>query len=787
MTLPIPSSDSVLNIYLALTRYPILAGRIRARMRAELFGRGIIQLEAFETEVREKAIESQAREGFNEPFSQESFEVWETRCERIRDSLTDFYFAYNLPYEELETIVSETVGARGQPLNMVSFNPELAPQAMLFEQAEMIEHLPSEKSKHLQPRLEEIKVVLIRTMISDHLAYVNIARKWFTVGDLKDIHRRKIGYGKIGGKAAGMMLAYRILQEVAPPSIKTAFQIPVSYFLASDVFYTFMAANGLTHWSDQKYKSEAQIDAEYPVIQDEFLSGKFPRDILERLRAILEEAGHQPLIVRSSSLLEDNLGASFAGKYDSFFCPNQGTPEENLVALTQAIARVYASGFNPTVLLYRYHKGLINYDERIAVLIQFVQGEQAGRYFMPHAAGVAFSRNLYRWSPHIRREDGFARMVWGLGTRAVERVDNDHARLVALSHPLLHPAAASKMIRRYSQQFVDLIDLQENTFKTLPVDAVFDPHDAPLRYIAQVDEGDTLTTILTSMVDVKQLVITFDELLRRTPFAETLRAALKVLEEQYGVAVDTEFTAQIVNPDTAQPSVKISLLQCRTQSRISENAQAHIPDNLPQKDIVLSTRRMVPHGVVKGIRYVLFVTPEGYFKIPSPEQRIKLERAIGQLNVALKDEVFICIGPGRWGTSTPDLGVHVTYGDIYNTRALVELSGQNVGTSPEPSFGTHFFQDLMEARIYPLAISLDDLDAVFDRDFFYASPNRVRDWIALDDSLLDPSTPKLPGQAGSGQAALRLIAVDDVRPSHHLNLIMDDDQGRAVAFLERDG
>ncbi len=771
MSLPIPSSDRVLNIYLALTRYPILASRIRARMRAELFGHGIILPDAFEIEVREKALESQVREGLHDPFAEESFEIWEARCERIRDSLTDFYFAYNLPYEEFEAIVRETVGEQGQPLNMVSFNPELAPQDMLFEQAEMIERLPSEKSKHLLPRLEEIKVVLIRTMISDHLAYINIARKWFTVDDLKEIHRRKIGYGKIGGKSAGMMLAYRIIKDVAPPAVKTAFQIPVSYFLASDVFYTFMAANGLIHWGDQKYKSEAQIISEYPVIQDEFVNGKFPRDILERLRMILDEAGRQPLIVRSSSLLEDNLGTSFAGKYDSFFCPNQGTPDENLVALTEAIARVYASGLNPDALFYRHLKGLIDYDERIAVLIQFVQGEQYGRYFLPHGSGVAFSRNLYRWSPQIRREDGFLRLVWGLGTRAVERVGNDHARLVALSHPLLHPAAASKMIRRYSQQFVDLIDTEENVFKSLPVGEVLNPRYAPLRYITQVDEGDYLTAIRTSMVDVNQLVVTFDELLRRTPFAEYMRTALKLLEEQYHFPVDTEFTVQVVNPDTAQPSVKISLLQCRTQSRISDDEQAHIPDELPQKNIVLSTRRMIPHGVVKGIRYVLFVTPEGYFNIPSQAERTKLERAIGQLNIALKDECFICVGPGRWGTSTADLGVHVTYGDIYNTRALIELSGQNVGTSPEPSFGTHFFQDLMEARIYPLAVFLDDPDVIFERDFFYSTPNHVNDWVSLDDALLE---------------SLRLIAVDDYRPGHHLALIMDDDQSQAVGFLESD-
>ena len=119
-------------------------------------------------------------------------------------------------------------------------------------------------------------MVLIRTMISDQLAYLNIARKWFTVADLKEIYQRKIGYGKIGGKSAGMMLAYRILKEAAPPEVREAVRIPVSYFLASDLFYVFMANNGLVHWSDQKYKPEAQMRSEYPRIVRDFVNGEIP-------------------------------------------------------------------------------------------------------------------------------------------------------------------------------------------------------------------------------------------------------------------------------------------------------------------------------------------------------------------------------------------------------------------------------------------------------------------------------------------------------------------------------
>jgi phosphoenolpyruvate synthase/pyruvate phosphate dikinase len=129
----------------------------------------------------------------------------------------------------------------------------------------------------------------------------------------------------------------------------------------------------------------------------------------------LEKIGPQPLIVRSSSLLEDNFGTSFAGKYESHFCPNQGTIKENLQDLTHAIQKVYASIFNPDALLYRRSRELQDYDERMAILLQVVQGEKFSRYFMPHAAGVAFSQNFYRWSPQIRQEDGFFALGLGIG------------------------------------------------------------------------------------------------------------------------------------------------------------------------------------------------------------------------------------------------------------------------------------------------------------------------------------------------------------------------------------
>lgn len=774
MTLPPPSGERTLNIYLSLAQYPILSTRIRARMRRELFARGVIDPQSFEAEVRDKAIRSQALEGLQNPFTEEPADVWEQRLTRVRDYLTDFYFAYNLPYELFEQIIREVLSERGAHEDLlISFNPELAPQSMLFDQAMAIEKLPPEERAQAEARLQEIKVVLIRTLISDQLAYVNIAKDWFTFADLAQIRDRKIGPGKIGGKSAGILLAARILMEAGDDGIRDCLNIPESYYIGADLTYDFMSLNGLMHWADQKYKSEEQIRAEYPILQGSFLDGHLPADIIEALHGLLDQIGRKPIIVRSSSLLEDNFGTSFAGKYESYFCPNQGSLEENLRDLTRSIIRIYASIFNPDALLYRRAKGLQDYDERMAILIQVVQGERYGKYHLPHAAGVAFSRNLYRWSPQIHREDGFLRLVWGLGTRAVERVGNDYPRLVALSHPLLHPAASAKEIRHYSQKYVDLINLEKNKFESLPVEEVLNSHYPPLRYLVQHDQGGYLTPLRSTIFEggTQQLVLTFDGLLRRTPFATLMRHMLQLLEQSYRSPVDTEFTVQVINPLDLQPEVKITLLQCRPQSHIKE-MDVHLPKNIADEDVIFSTQRMAPRGRISGVQYVLFVTPEGYFNLPTPAARAALVQEISRLNKILAGKSFICVGPGRWGTSNPDLGIHIGYGDIYNTRALIELAGKGIGSAPEASFGTHFFQDLVESEIFPLAIYLEDEDVVFNHEFFYNTPNVIAEFDPDYADLCD---------------CLRLIRVSDFRGRHHLELIMDnEDDGRTVAFLSPD-
>jgi hypothetical protein len=356
-----------------------------------------------------------------------------------------------------------------------------------------------------------------------------------------------------------------------------------------------------------------------------------------------------------------------------------------------------------------------------------------------------------------------------MGTRAVDMVADDYPRLVALSHPRLQSSSDVRTTKRYSQQNVDVIDLEKNAFTTIPVHDLIHADYDPVRYIAQVEEDGYLAAIRSRIADSKKMVVTFDGLLSRTAFAANIRQALKLLETHYDSPVDTEFTIQILNPEEQRPQVRITLLQCRPQSHIQESNDVQIPFDLQNENIIFSTQRMVPQGAVQNIRYILFVPSEGYFSLTSQAERTQLERSIGQLNAALKGETFIAVGPGRWGTSTPDLGVHVSYSDIYNSRSLVELAGEAIGASPEPSFGTHFFQDLMEANIYPIAVFLDDEGTIFNGDFFYTTPNRLEEFISVDNPRI--------------LASLRLIAVDDYRPYHHMDLIMDANKSRAVAFL----
>lgn len=769
-------NSKILNLTLTLSNYPILGKKIRNQMRQELFVKGIIAPNVLEEEVEKKAVVSQRLEGLTDPLNQEPDEIWQKRLARIRDYLTDFYFAYNLPYSRFEEIVETAVNENrvGQPRKVVlTFNPELAPWDMLFAQAEKYATYPPELLEEVKHHLREIIVVLLKGLVSDQLAFIHVARNFIDIFDLKDIKARRIGRGKIGGKSAGMMLAYKILCQPEAGdelNLNEYVYVPETYFIGSDVYYDFKAINNYEKFSSQKYLTREEIEREFPRIRQAYEAGRFSDDVTDKLRQLLDRIGPSPIIVRSSSLLEDNFGSAFAGKYDSFFLPNQQTPEENLAALIKAITRIYASVLSPDALFYRQIQGLDDYDERMAVLIQKVQGEQHGRYFFPYIAGVAFSRNPFIWNKRLKREQGFLRIVTGLGTRAVDRVDKDYPRMVAMSHPQLRPLKGPAEIRRYSQHYMDLIDLETNSLESMPVSEVLSSDFPGIQYLASIDEGDFIKPIysLGSGFAADKIVLTFENLLKNTDFVKLMGAILKKLERHYKRPVDIEFTVEL-SPGYPKPDLRICLLQCRPLSNREWFQEVVIPRDIPTENHIFTSDHLVPHGIVEQIRYIVYVNPIQYGRI-SNSDRMELARVIGRLNKLLQGETFILMGPGRWGSSSIDLGVKVTYADIYNTRMLIEIAVTQNGLTPELSYGTHFFQDLAESNIYPLALYPDDSRTVFNHQFFDEALNSLPDLLPKDSNYAD---------------MIKVIDVLKVSQGKFLRVVMSADQGLALGYLHQ--
>jgi hypothetical protein len=766
-------TPKVLELVLKLKQYPVLSREIRQRMRDEIFRRGIITPADFEREVRKKARESQIREGLHDPLVEERVDVWEQRVSVIRDDLTDFYFAHNCPPSLFEQIVQEVVNPRTPDEDFVlSFNPELAPWAMLFARGEEYEGYPPEQKARVQHHLKEMVVVLTKGMLSDQLDFVGLAREFLTIGDLKAIRQRRIGRGKIGGKAAGMMLAWKIIQRYGAeldPELAQQVVIPESFFVGADVFYDFQAINDLVRFMNQKYKKLDAIRAEYPELRRRYIGGEFPEDTKEAFRALLVEVGDSPIVVRSSSLLEDNFGYSFAGKYDSFFLPNQGTPKENLKSLMRAISEVYASALSPDALEYRRRMGLLDYDERMAVLIQKVVGSQYRRYYLPALAGVAFSHNPFRWNARIRHEEGLVRLVWGLGTRAVDRVSKEYPRMIALSHPTLRPEMGVQEVNKYSQHLVDVLDLQGNQVETLPTYELLSSSYPGLHLIASVNKGDYVQPLFSLLdePDPHTLVLTFDNLIANTNFVPLIKFVLTTLEQHYQRPVDIEFAVERLGGPNSK-RLTLSLLQCRPLSLQQNGQPVEIPEKVPREDVLFTANRLVPQGLVSGIKYIVWIDPSAYDRIPDPVHKTQVARTVGQLNQALEGEKFILMGPGRWGSSNVSLGVKVSYADIDHASVLIEVALAHGEHAPEASYGTHFFQDLVESRIYPLPIYPDDPQTAFAWSFFDRAPNVL--------------TSILPGHAGDD--TVKVIDIPEVTGGRHLEIVMDGEQERALGYLK---
>lgn len=576
------------------------------------------------------------------------------------------------------------------------------------------------------PEFTALKQELIRMLIGSDPQFAGLAQKYFTLKDLTDIRERLIGSGRIGGKAAGMLLARAILrcrEDERGLWCSQQMEGHDSFYIGSDVFFTFLVNNNLFRLRQKMTKSSRLSQKEFEEVEHRFLEGSFRAEIMGQFRDMLDYFGQAPIIVRSSSLLEDSIGNAFAGKYRSEFCANQGDPDQRLESFLRAVRLVYASTLNPDALSYRRKRGLGESDEQMAILVQRVSGTPHGGFFFPTLAGVAFSRNLYAWSDRIDPRKGIIRLVYGLGTRAVERVSTDYPRMIAVSHPELRPEEGLK-VARYSQRNVDLIDLESNRLNTLPVADVFSkacPEE--LRFLISVRKGDYLQDPHSNFFGGKtsDYFLTFNNLIAGSEFVKSMGRILSRLEEAYGLPVDTEFTASV----NEKGEIRVNLLQCRPLFFPGASAAVNVNVDLPPERVLFRSSTMIGGGEVSDIRYILYIAPHRYSAVTSDEIKRSIGRVVGRINehpVIMEGRVMM-MGPGRWGSSNIDLGVNVGYADIDNAEVLVEIAREEAGHMPELSYGTHFFQDLVEARIIFLAIFPDDPACGFNSAFFERSPN----------------------------------------------------------------
>ena len=612
-----------------------------------------------------------------------------------------------------------------------------------------------------------LRAGLARRFLTEQLDFVNAAKESLRIVDFHELTQRIVfsgaSRGRVGGKAAGLFLASKVIARSARAEEIGDVRIPRGWYIPSDGLFDFLHYNDLGEVLNRKYDDLDRVRLEYPHVVQLFKNSFFPPEMLRGLAAVLDDLEGRPIIVRSSSLLEDRLGSAFSGKYKSLFLANTGSKRERLHALTDAIAEVYASVFGPDPIEYRTRRGFLDLHEEMAVLIQEVVGRRIGPYFLPVFSGVAFCNNELRWSPRIRREDGLLRLVLGLGTRAVDRLADDYPVLVAPGQPGLRVNQTRDEIVHYSPKKLDLINLESGSFETVeiaPFLAAWGESLPLLRQMISLAGPDRIRRPV-GLIDLSRetALVTFEGLIAESPFTGRMRALLQVLKEALRAPVDVEI---------ASDGEHLYLLQCRPQGTSPGAAPVAIPRDLAPEWVLFTAHRYVSDGQVEDLSHVVYVDSEAYGRLDADAMR-EAGRAVGRLNRLLPPRRFVLMGPGRWGSRGDiRLGVPVTYADISNAAMLMEIARSRDGYVPDLSFGTHFFQDLVESGIRYLPLYPDDPGVAFNEGFFHSSPNEL--------STLLPDLSPLAD-------VVRVIDVARSSGGRVMRILMNGESDEAVGFL----
>ncbi len=585
-----------------------------------------------------------------------------------------------------------------------------------------------EVSKGYLPTKEKDRIYerLLRMMIARDPRILFLAEQYFSIGDLLTIGMRLIGTGLIGGKSVGLLLAHAILKRT-DSSWHARLEPHDSFFIGSDVFYTYIVRNGLW-WNRWKIRKSKEFLKAAERVRIKMLEGDFPKTIQTQFRRMLDYFGQAPIIVRSSSLMEDAYKNSFSGKYESIFCPNQGSPEDRFQEFLNAVRRVFASTMSDDALSYRQRRNLLDRDEQMALLIQRVSGARYGDFFFPQIAGVGFSYNPYVWDKAIDPKMGMIRLVFGLGTRAVDRTDDDYTRIVSLSAPTKRPESSIDELCRYAQHKVDLLDLKKNKRLTkyfeevasiiedlpeLPLD-IFTSQN--IHFAEGIGEGCSSETV--------PRMLTFDRLLGDTTFTKDMLEMLEILQKAYNFPVDVEFTANFFEDG----SYRIFPVQCRPFQAKGNIALVALPLGiLPAKTILRTRGPIVGNSIATDVDRIIFVVPDQYSRL-SNQDRYGVARLVGRLTHLVEkglSKVILLLGPGRWATTSPSLGVPVSIGEINTVTIICEIAKMHKDLYPDVSLGTHFFNDLVEMDMLYLAVYPEKKGYFLNEELLLNAPNQL--------------------------------------------------------------
>jgi hypothetical protein len=751
-----PSPIKGYRLFRQIARYPELLPQMRATFLDVLVERGVIARESFAGIVERY-------------MAADGVPVTDASRAEYSDSIIDLLFASILTPEEVENRVNLVRKRdRCQELGRVVSGEHASAEAIWRALREFCD-IPKGELYISREEAEGIRVALLSHYISSQLPFIGIAKNHVTIRDIDTVLGHTIGHvtypGKLGGKAAGMIVAQKILLPILSErdaDFEKYISVPDTWYVSSGVMSDFIDRNHFYGFHTHKYRDRDAIDEEFKLVGGMFEKAAFPPDVVEEFRTLIRQIGEDPIIVRSSSYLEDSFGLAFSGKYQSIFLPNQGSEDQRLSAFIRGVKTVLASMYGPDPIIYRRDHGLLDYNERMAMIVQKVVGRRFGDWLFPLAAGVLYSSNAWVWNPRIRKADGLVRLVFGLGTRAVDRVGGDYPRMIPLSHPALRPEVTPEQISKYSQKMVDAINLRTGEFTTIDFRTLAEESRHPDLFLAAslMEDGEMRAPLFrTQDLPPSSLCLTFENLLTKSAFVPLVKKVLSTVQSAFGRPVDIEF---------AWDDNKLYILQCRSLSMRREVERVVLPVGVRDENTLFITQSGLSNAVITDIEHVVYVDPRAYDRLDTVEKKRKVGWAVGQLNKRLVGHRYALMGPGRWGSNDINLGVRVSYSDINSTRLLVEIAFARDGYTPEVSYGTHFFQDLVEADIAIMPLYPDTKGSRLNEEFLLGSRNSLAD--------IDPA---LAGLA----EVIRAIHVPSVRDGLLLHVFLDAESQKGIGMF----